>query len=396
MAAYNQIEIFEQSKKWFDQLPFEWKNWLEENLEKGCGIEQLVEVLKANGFGPKLKVNDLNLQTLSDYDQEWIIEQVLNEVTSAEIIKILIEKGHDGLKIKEYLNNLENNQLYKILKKKHHQLKKREWLIETVDQLAQLNSGYSKKIPSIKAPSFSDFMKDYYSQHRPVILKNGIEHWPALRKWSPEYLALQFGQHLVEVQMNRNKDEHFERHSPSLKQKMKMSEFVSKVMSVDASNDFYMTANNATNSHQMLQELFLDIDDFAEGYCDLALKDGRSFLWFGPKGTFTPLHHDLTNNMLVQIYGRKKVTLIPALQVPHLYNDHWVFSELSNANKIDLEKYPLAKSITPVECILNAGDALFIPIGWWHSVESLDVSISISFTHFKAPNHYVNRFPKEV
>ncbi|NUF17437.1 cupin-like domain-containing protein, partial [Acinetobacter lactucae] len=66
MAAYNQIEIFEQSKKWFDQLPFEWKNWLEENLEKGCGIEQLVEVLKANGFGPKLKVNDLNLQTLSD------------------------------------------------------------------------------------------------------------------------------------------------------------------------------------------------------------------------------------------------------------------------------------------------------------------------------------------
>ncbi|NUG52732.1 cupin-like domain-containing protein, partial [Acinetobacter lactucae] len=68
----------------------------------------------------------------------------------------------------------------------------------------------------------------------------------------------------------------------------------------------------------------------------------------------------------------------------------------SNANKIDFEKYPLAKSITPVECILNAGDALFIPIGWWHSVESLDVSISISFTHFKAPNHYVDRFPKEV
>ena len=53
---------------------------------------------------------------------------------------------------------------------------------------------------------------------------------------------------------------------------MKMAEFVSKVMSVDASNDFYMTANNASNSHQMLQELFSDIDDFADGYCDLALR----------------------------------------------------------------------------------------------------------------------------
>lgn len=70
------------------------------------------------------------------------------------------------------------------------------------------------------------------------------------------------------------------------------------------------------------------------------------------------------------------------MQVPHLYNDHWVFSELSDTNKIDFEKYPLAKSITPVECILNAGEALFIPIGWWHSVESLDVSISISFYPF--------------
>lgn len=396
MAAYNQIEIFEQSQKWFDQLPLEWKNWLEENLEKGCGVEQLVDVLKANGFEPKFEMNDLKFQTLLDHDQEWIIEQVLNEVTSSEIIKILIEQGHDGLKVKEYLNNLENNKLYKILKKKHHQLKKREWLIETVDQLAQLNSDYSKKIPSITAPNFSDFVKGYYSQHRPVILKKGIEHWPALHKWSPQYFASKFGHHLVEVQMNRNLDEQFERHSPSLKQKMKMSEFVSKVMSVDASNDFYMTANNASNSHQMLQELFSDIENFADGYCDLALKDDRSFLWFGPKGTFTPLHHDLTNNMLVQIYGSKKVTLIPALQVPHLYNDHWVFSELSDTNKIDFEKYPLTKSITPVECILNAGEALFIPIGWWHSVESLDVSISISFTHFNAPNHYIDRFPKEV
>ncbi len=171
MAAYNQIEIFEQSQKWFDQLPFEWKNWLEENLEKGCGIEQLVEVLKANGFGPKLKVNNLNLQTLSDHDQEWVIEQILNEKTSAEIVKILVEQGYEQLNISEYLNNLKNNQLYKVLEKKHHQLKKREWLIETVDQLAQLDSDYCKKIPSITAPQFSDFVKDYYSQHRPVILK---------------------------------------------------------------------------------------------------------------------------------------------------------------------------------------------------------------------------------
>ena len=160
-------------------------------------------------------------------------------------------------------------------------------------------------------------------------------------------------------------------------------------------NDFYMTANNASQNQNITKVLYQDIADFGHGYCDLSLQDQLCFLWFGPKGTFTPIHHDLTNNMLVQIYGRKKVTLIPALQTPHIYNDLWVFSQLKDPNQIDVEQYPLAKKLTPIECILEPGEALFIPIGWWHAVESLDVSISVSFTHFNAPNQFYLNFPKE-
>jgi len=32
-----------------------------------------------------------------------------------------------------------------------------------------------------------------------------------------------------------------------------------------------------------------------------------------------------------------------------------------------------------VEGILEPGDGLFIPVGWWHYVRSLDVSFSVSF-----------------
>ncbi|MFA7604870.1 MAG: cupin-like domain-containing protein [Novosphingobium sp.] len=44
-------------------------------------------------------------------------------------------------------------------------------------------------------------------------------------------------------------------------------------------------------------------------------------IWIGPGGTFTPLHHDLTNNLLVQVAGRKQVILLLPADTPNLHND---------------------------------------------------------------------------
>jgi len=41
-----------------------------------------------------------------------------------------------------------------------------------------------------------------------------------------------------------------------------------------------------------------------------------------------------------------------------------------------------------MEVILNPGDAIFIPIAWWHRAESLDVSISTTFINFDLPNQF--------
>ena len=34
------------------------------------------------------------------------------------------------------------------------------------------------------------------------------------------------------------------------------------------------------------------------------------------------------------------------------------------------------------------GEALFLPVGWWHHVRALDLSISLACNHFRWPNDH--------
>lgn len=82
--------------------------------------------------------------------------------------------------------------------------------------------------------------------------------------------------------------------------------------------------------------------------------------------------------------------------MPYMYNDQWVFSEITDLKKADFSQYPSLKKVTPIECTVHPGETLFIPIGWWHSVESLDISISVSFTHFNVKNDFFTEYPQDI
>ncbi|WGO99110.1 cupin-like domain-containing protein [Saccharophagus degradans] len=325
--------------------------------------------------------------------RKWIASNLMKGGSPLGVQKILREQGYSPIDIAAEIQLATEHPYVQAGQEIFHTLNKRNWLLKTCDTLAALDHRYSTKIEVIETPSFDVFVRDYYSKHLPVVLTKGIQHWQALEKWNPSYLLQQFGEKEIEVQFDRDKDPLFERNSGKHKKRMLMREFVGLVNSGGDSNNYYMTANNTKNSVSAIESLFDDLGDFGEGYRPLEDLKAGTFFWFGPKGTFTPIHHDLTNNMLVQIMGRKKVTLIPAWQVPWLYNDKGVFSA-TDFPSVDANRYPLMKNISPVEVFIGPGDALFIPVGWWHCVESLDVSISISFTNFNVPNQFSTEFPK--
>ena len=329
---------------------------------------------------------------LPDVWRRWLASNLIKGVKAGDLQRILIEQGFPPKESAMDVLVAENHPYILAGKDIFHSLNKRNWLLQVCDELASLDHRYNALIERRHVPEFSVFIREYYSKHLPVILTGGIDHWPALGKWSPEFFLESLGDEAIEIQKNREQDPLFERNSVRHKKKILMREFI-QLINKGESNDHYMTANNMKSSFSSLAPLFKDIADFGKGYRQTHSIESGNLLWFGPKGTFTPLHHDLTNNMLVQIYGRKKVTLIPAMQVPNLYNDRGVYSKADYPH-FDPLRYPEMKKITPVDLILNPGDALFIPLGWWHCVESLDVSISVSFTNFNAPNMFFKRFPR--
>ncbi|GLS24355.1 cupin-like domain-containing protein [Marinibactrum halimedae] len=339
------------------------------------------------------------INTESDLSQEWhswILKNLCSGIPESRLIQ---ELDHYDISNRDAviaaIVQARSNPYVKAACEIQNQLEKRHWLMETLHELAQLDSRYLKKIDKKPAPAFSDFVVQYYSKQIPLIITDGINHWRAKKHWTPKYIKACYGNREVEVQMGRNHDSQYERNACHYKYRLPLGDFCDKILHGGVTNDYYLTANNNGANAESLSDLMSDVGDFANGYRRDPSNYSQCYFWLGPESATTQFHHDLTNNMLVQIYGHKKVTLVPALQVAYLYNDKSVYSATSYPKANDNECFPLLKKVSSIEVVLEPGEALFIPIGWWHEVESLDVTIGVSFTDFNVPNEFAHRYPQD-
>jgi hypothetical protein len=108
-------------------------------------------------------------------------------------------------------------------------------------------------------------------------------------------------------------------------------------------------------------------------------KMGPPRFWLGPAGTVTPLHCDYDDNIFAQVWGTKRIFLAP----PH--HDEFLYPREANPVLVgspfdpehpDFERFPLARQATLIECIVDPGDMLYVPAGWYHQVRALTFSLS--------------------
>jgi len=114
----------------------------------------------------------------------------------------------------------------------------------------------------------------------------------------------------------------------------------------------------------------------------------------GPAGTFSPLQFGLANVLVAQVVGARRVVMAPPSETQRLYNRRHVFSPVHDiTDEARLNLFPLARAAHTMEIDLVAGDLLFVPIGWWHQVTSLDFSVTLTYTNFRWPNRGRESFP---
>ncbi|KAF2153091.1 Clavaminate synthase-like protein [Myriangium duriaei CBS 260.36] len=127
---------------------------------------------------------------------------------------------------------------------------------------------------------------------------------------------------------------------------------------------------------------------------ELVLKAGKgdiydTSIWLGRAPTYTPLHKDPNPNLFVQLAGTKKVRMFGP-QIGAAIFAHVQRSIGGNASAAlrgeemmqGKEREVLEEAVWNVtdqqpwmsdalECEVSAGDALFIPKGWWHSIKGI-------------------------
>ncbi|KAL2223472.1 JmjC domain protein [Thermoascus aurantiacus ATCC 26904] len=261
------------------------------------------------------------------------------------------------------------------------------------------------------------FRQQYFKPGLPVILPRGyFRELPARNRWfartstsseanasrlNYEYLE-QYGDAFVPLELTRlssvastagssEKIEHFQRfHAP-------LSLFLEWTRSTQTQfSRLYLAQCQLLDLPQALR------DDFPTP--SLVLQAGRGDIydtnvWIGIPPTYTPLHRDPNPNLFVQLAGEKRVRLhAPDIGMGMFAR---VRQELGQAAGHDAavfrgeemmqgqERELLERAVwgddgaSPncnegFEAHLEAGDGLFIPKGWWHSIKGVGTGITAS------------------
>ena len=315
--------------------------------------------------------------------KRWVAENKLLNISEQEITAILVRHGIKEQAVKEELQTLKDSPYFQAADSYTQLLHKRQSLAMIERELARLDPKY-RTIERRSNVSREEFLEKYYSRNRPVILTDIMKNWQAMNKWTPDYLKATCGDAMVHISAERNENPHYETNDTKHRRNVKFREFIDMVNSGQETNDYYMTARDEFFSNPDVAPLLADIEKFPE-YLDP--NSNWLFMWYGPKGTYTPLHHDLMNIFMAQVKGRKRIRMIPATQMDLVYNDNGVYTPVDFRNP-NYEKFPKFREADVIELELAPGEALFVPAGWWHEVLALDMSITVSLMNFIFPNNY--------
>lgn len=228
------------------------------------------------------------------------------------------------------------------------------------------------------------FHEEIFGAGRPVVLQGLVKHWPAVR------FAEQSSRALADYLrgFDRGKPVAVLEGPPQIRGQffyrddMRGFNFERRPATISATIDRLLAQEQQPDP----PALYVESTPTPEFLPDFAAANPQPLLpasvapriWIG-NTLIAQTHFDLSNNIACVVGGRRRFTLFPPEQLPNLYVGPLEFNisgppiSMVSLRNPDLARFPrFANALAAAQSAeLGPGDALYIPFGWWHHVESL-------------------------
>jgi hypothetical protein len=320
---------------------------------------------------------------VTDDQLRWLADLLLEGAPLNEVEQKLRNLGHSEV---EALNAIESILSSPIFAAARPKVQLGQRLAAAADLHQHVCRG-DGSVPRRNGLSAEQFYQEWLCHHQPVVIDGFAKTWGAL-DWTVSELTDRFGDAPIEVLSGRDQAAHPDRDFRQLTRQIHPKEWEQILSANEASNDDYLVARNHLMQGSIGRNLIQDTPISSQWVRQDNLLDCCS-LWMGPKGTFTAAHHDTCHALFVQLVGEKTFDLASPLIVETL---------------IDLEPYYHGQRNLKAVCeteqlssaTLKPGDALFLPVGWWHQATALSLSVGMSFNGLHAPNDYGEYCPGRI
>ncbi len=225
----------------------------------------------------------------------------------------------------------------------------------------------------------ANFTKHYLKPRKPLVIKNLTQAWPALYKWTPEYLKQAVGDKIVPLYDNSKADPAKPINSAATH--MPFPEYIDLIKSKPTELRIFFF-NIFKQAPQLLNDVILP-KDLMGGFLE-----SMPAMFFGGSNSVTFLHYDIDLPHIFHTHfgGRKHVILFENKWKRRLYcipNATYALEDYDVLNP-DFDKFPALKGIRGQEVFLEHGDTLFMPTGYWHWMKYIDGSYSLSLRAWDA------------
>jgi len=208
-----------------------------------------------------------------------------------------------------------------------------------------------------------------------LIITALAKQWPAYSKWNWDYFIEVVGQKEVGVYNNIKSDAYTPINTADAY--MKFGDYLQQVKKGPLELRIFLF-----NIFQHAPELAKDFtwpEHLMKGFVK-----NYPMLFVGGEGSVTHMHFDIDMSHILhtQFMGKKRVLLFPFEEQHKLYRKPWEVLSMANfagyAEKFDYENFPAVRLAKGYEVILEHGDTLFMPAGYWHHMEYINSGFAMS------------------